>query len=422
METQVEHERPSGINRWRWASAIAVGLDGYNLLAVSAAAIPLERTFHLTSFNATVIATGTLLGALIGGAAAGWTTDRIGRRPVLVWDLRMFVVFSLASALAWSPIVLIISRVLLGIAIGADYAVSPTYIAEMAETRDRGRQLGLMWLLWPLGATASFAWAGLLFPLLPIDIGWRALLGVSVVPAVLALLLRRGMPESSRFLRVKDRVPEAVPLQEPLRFQQGVRSRWILAVGPWFCLAVASYGLGLVLPAALSEGGVTGMYGAIWGAGLVNIAGIAGSAWAMVRLDRRGRRPMQITGFAGAAVIVWLIAVWMGAGLRHYSVILALLMAGQLVSQYGPGTVTGIYPAELFPTRRRASALGVATAVSRMGGIAGALLLDFVNTAVGFPGMLWVAGSFMASGALITIILAKETKNLRLEEISADFG
>jgi putative MFS transporter len=131
---------------------------------------------------------------------------------------------------------------------------------------------------------------------------------------------------------------------------------------------------------------------------------------------------MQIGGFAGACAIAWIIAIWMGAGFRHYAVIILLLMGAECLSQYGPGTVTGVYPAELFPTRRRATALGVATATSRLGGIVGALLLGYVNSRAGFSGMLWVAGAFMGIGALITVALAKETKNLPLEEISTDYA
>lgn len=79
--------RDSLTPRLRWATGIAVGLDGYNLTVVTASLIALTRQFHLSDFATIELALGTLFGSLLGGILAGTLTDHVGRLKVFTYDL-----------------------------------------------------------------------------------------------------------------------------------------------------------------------------------------------------------------------------------------------------------------------------------------------------------------------------------------------
>ncbi|SMC04707.1 MFS transporter, putative metabolite transport protein [Sulfobacillus thermosulfidooxidans DSM 9293] len=429
--------RDSLTPRLRWATGIAVGLDGYNLTVVTASLIALTRQFHLSDFATIELALGTLFGSLLGGILAGTLTDHVGRLKVFTYDLWFFVLFSLTSALSPSFGILLVSRIFLGFAIGADYAIAPAYVAEFSPSKNRGFQLGFIWLMWPIGTTLSFVLSGIIFSVVPPLIAWRIVFALAALPAVVGIWLRKSLPESPRWLIAMGQEDQGHQLidtyqLEPVNysypdphttsFRQSFANRWILILGTWFFLTMASYGMGLILPVMLTRSGLTGQMGAIWGTALVNVGGIVGSFVAMWHLDRIGRKSLQIVGFGIASLMLGLVAALTAASHVAPFVIILLLTVGETMSMYGPGTVTGIYPAELFPTHRRATALGVATAVSRLGAIAGALLFGLINQQGGLSPVAGVAALIMLGGSLLTWIFGTETRQRSLEDLNAPSG
>src|SRR5262249_45075425 len=148
-----------------------------------------------------VIAAAALIGMFFGGCIFGYLTDQIGRRTMYTLDL---IVLGLASAAQYwvnGPWMLLILRLLLGVAVGADYPIASALLTEFAPRRQRGLLLSAMIGAWWLGYTVSFV-AGYLLSALP-GSSWRWMLASSAVPAALVVLLRWGMPESPRWLVAK---------------------------------------------------------------------------------------------------------------------------------------------------------------------------------------------------------------------------
>ncbi len=141
-----------------------------------------------------------------------------------------------------------------------------------------------------------------------------------------------------------------------------------------------------------------------------------GSVWAMLRLDRTGRIYMQVRGFllSGVGLILLAIALWLHE--RNFSLLLGGLMAVNLLNGSGPGTTAGIIPAEIFPTRLRATALGVSTAFSRFGAIAGVFVLDFAEVQWGFGGLLAMAGVAAILGGVLTYLWRYESNQKPLPD------
>jgi MFS transporter, SP family, galactose:H+ symporter len=155
-------------------------LFGYDTGVISGALIFIKREFGLTTTAEEVVVSGVLLGATIGAIIGGKAADRFGRRRVLLVTAAIFGIGALASAVAPSPTILIASRVLLGSAIGLASTNVPVYLSEVAPPNTRGWVVSLFQLAVTVGIVVAYltdyAFAGVE--------GWRWMLGLAVVPAL----------------------------------------------------------------------------------------------------------------------------------------------------------------------------------------------------------------------------------------------
>src|SRR5881227_720819 len=171
-------------------------LFGYDTGVISGALIFIKREFGLTTAAEEIVVSGVLLGATIGAIVGGKAADLFGRRRVLLVTAAIFGLGALASAVAPSPAMLIASRVVLGLAIGLASTNVPVYLAEVAPPHARGWVVSLFQLAVTVGIVVAYltdyAFAGIE--------GWRWMLGLAVVPA---LVFGTGMfflPETPRWL------------------------------------------------------------------------------------------------------------------------------------------------------------------------------------------------------------------------------
>lgn len=118
-------------------SAGGMFCDGYMLGIVAPALAAYGRQHEVSALWSGLIGASALIGLFLGSIAFGWLTDRVGRQTMYLADLLIFVVGSLAQALVTDVAWLFALRLLLGVAIGADYAISPTLLAEFAPRRHR---------------------------------------------------------------------------------------------------------------------------------------------------------------------------------------------------------------------------------------------------------------------------------------------
>ena len=159
--------------------------------------------YHLSAFWTGYLVAGASLGAAVGALAAGPLTDRFGRKSLLMADASIYAIGALLSAFTINAAMLITSRTLIGLAVGADSAIATAYIAEFAPKGRRG-QLSIIqqWMI-TVGILVSYLVALLIFVLAPDSaksVDWRVILGIGAIPAIIAVLLRARMPESPRWL------------------------------------------------------------------------------------------------------------------------------------------------------------------------------------------------------------------------------
>src|SRR5437870_11705833 len=180
------------------ASFAALGglLFGYDTGVISGALIFIKRDFGLTTIAEEIVVSGVLLGATIGAIIGGKAADRFGRRRVLLVTAAIFGIGAIASAVAPTPVILIVSRVVLGVAIGLSSTTVPVYLSEVSPPQARG------WIvsLFQLAVTAGIVSAYLVDYAFASVGGWRWMLGLAVAPA---LVFGTGMfflPETPRWL------------------------------------------------------------------------------------------------------------------------------------------------------------------------------------------------------------------------------
>lgn len=354
----------------------------------------------------------------MGGALVfGPLTDRFGRRFLMIADLAVFVIASLLQFAVNQLWELIALRVVLGIAIGADYPIAGALISEYMPARLRGAAVNSMQAVWFLGATVAYVVGALLFARAD---AWRWILASSALPAAIGLALRSTAPESARWLAARGRVEDAqsvlrVHLNATHTFdhdsvpEAGLRAllappfvgrlafvaaMWLLQVVPLFAMyTFAPIVLtALHIPASSPLGSIAITFGFF-----------AGSLLSMWLVETWGRRPLCIAGFAISSLAFAFVAHVPAGAVVALFVVYAVAI----------GAAAGleiVYPTELFPTSLRASATGIATAISRIGAFAGTFALPLALARFGIASVMWACAILSIIGLVISLPFAPETR------------
>ena len=150
-------------------------LDGYILVIIGIALIQLGPQLKLDTFWKGLIGASALVGLLVGGAVFGYVTDLMGRQLMYQIDLIAIIVLSIAQMFVTSAWELALLRFLIGIAVGADYPIATSLLAEFSPKKYRGFMLGFLICMWYLGAVAAAIVGYALLSAGPA--GWKWMLG-----------------------------------------------------------------------------------------------------------------------------------------------------------------------------------------------------------------------------------------------------
>jgi putative MFS transporter len=187
-------------------------IDGFILGGIGLVMPALTADLELSAVWQGLIGASALIGIFFGGPIGGYLADKIGRKPMFIVDLAIFLVGSAAQFFVAEPWQLFVIRLVMGMAIGADYAIGWPLLAEFSPAHLRGKLLAFQEVAWYVGYLISYALGYFMASAIHAD--WRIILGMSTVPSLIVFLLRLGTPESPRWLLSKGRVEEGMAVAQ----------------------------------------------------------------------------------------------------------------------------------------------------------------------------------------------------------------
>ncbi len=407
--------------------------DGW-ILAVIGIALPLSTTgLGISSTLEALIGSASLIGLFIGGLLFGWVTDKIGRKKMFLATLTTFLVCSVLQFVVTDPLQLFFLRVLLGLAVGADYAVAGAFVAEFNSKERRGPGLAGLLIWWYIGFTVAATLSILVINAMPdtSDL-WRYILASSFVPAAVMLFLRVGLPESPRWLLSKGREQEAREVAEQFLdpvtradlFKEKINSlsygalfssryikKTILTSVFWMAQITPFFAIYIFMPKILQaiNFGSSSKLGEI----LLYVFLLIGCLVGVSLINRLGRRKLLITTFVGQVIPLLILGIWPDS----HSVALIVLCFGIFAFFHAAGsTLQMLYPSEIFPTEIRATGVGFAAGMSRLGAAIGTFLLPIGLTEWGTGAVMLIGAAVSAVGLLVAVAWAPETKGLELSQ------
>ncbi len=356
-----------------FASAIGYGLDGFDLLILSFAISGIITSFHISESKAGWLSTLTLLGAVTGGFVFGILSDKFGRVRMLTWTVVIFAVFTGLSAVAQGYTDLAVYRFVAGIGIGGEFGIGMTLAAEAVPATMRARATSWVGVGFQIGVLAA---AFISAPVLG-AFGWRGLFVIGIFPAFVAVIIRKRLHESPKFLEKQEESgpPSALSSLKMLVENKAIVKITIAMVILTSVQNFGYYGIISWLPRYLSDKQHLGVTkGSLWTA--VTVLGMLLGILVFGQLaDRIGRRPSFWIFLAGASVSV--------LGYSQLSSPTALLIGGFVMGIFANGMLGGYgaLMAELYPTEARATAQNVLFNIGRgIGGFAPVVMAVIAST------------------------------------------
>lgn len=443
-------------------SAGLIALDGFDFFIIGIALPFLEKDFNLTNAEIGSIAVAAIVGSLIGSLTLGAITDKIGRQKMLLIDVFIFIISSAGTALAWDAFSLIFFRFLVGVGIGADYPISVAYITENVPSRLRGRMVIGAFTFQAIGALLGALTGILIINLFTyfqpnsvdflIRYGWRAMLGIGLLLAILVGFLRlQFLLESPRYYIAKGDYenaqlaarkllendiiisPETEPkptentLNYGSLFSPKYLKNTLFASIPWFLQDIATYGIGIFTPTIIAvlafnnkDDFILRQIRSSQGSAIVDIFLILGFIIAVLLVDKVGRISLQITGFIGMTIGLSLLGI-AGDPNVNQQPNLILVFTGFLVFNLlmnaGPNSTTFLLSGEVFPTSIRATGAGLAAAIAKSGAVLGTFLLPILKEYLGVSKLLYILAFCCFLAGILTYLLRIETTGKTLENV-----
>jgi putative MFS transporter len=376
--------------------------------------------------------TGTVLGSFLWG----WLGDRIGRRASILFAGIIFIGTSICGSMPgyiWNFVMCFI----MGLGVGGMLPITYALLAEAIPARHRG------WLMVVIGGDIAGAYiitSWLASELVP-TFSWRILWLLGAPTGVLMVLLNRWIPESPRYLLASGREAEAravmdrygamiVEERSELEVEKDVKSQWLQLFRPpllsqTLAIALLGIGVGLVL----------------FGFNLWIPSNLRKLGFAEVTADRI-LRDSALIGFPFTFVVAWMYGFWsskktiilltsltaaalFGFAIAGDAIVTnrALLYTLLVIPIWGINSVTAVlsvYSSEIYPTRVRSRGTGLAAGASKAGGVMIIALVTYGFAAPSLAGTTLVGAIPMALAALAVLLFGVETRNRRLEQITAE--
>jgi MFS transporter, SP family, galactose:H+ symporter len=425
-------------------------LFGFDTGVISGALPFLRQNWQLTDGDIEWVTTSVLIGALLGAIFSGKLSDSIGRKRMIIINAVIFCIGAAGSAAARSVALLIVMRVVIGVAIGITSYVAPMYIAEISPARRRGGLVTLNQLMITVGILVSY----ITDYFLPNDsnaASWRWMFLVGILPALVLLVGMFFLPETPRWLiskgrqdegkRVLEMVEEPALVGQTLEnirkdmlqeaqsrgramdvFRPWLRVPLIITVGIFFFQQFS--GVNTIIyysPIIFKLSGIVSNQGSILPAIIIGVVNVLSCLLSVFLLDRVGRRRLYIIGICGMIPSLALLGLCfyykdaLGASLPYFAVSSIVAYIAFIAISLAP--LGWLLISEVFPTSVRGVGMSIGS-LSHWGfnAIISFTFLKLVN-GIGIAPTFWLYAGVCVVGLLWGYYFIPETKGKSLEQI-----
>lgn len=442
------------MTRTIWTMAALVSLGGFfDALALELTATLAPGLFHakiITPTTPGLFGTTGLAGfiaALFAGMFVGtilfsYVADLFGRRSIFAISLLWYGTASFVMAFQSTAFGLNLWRFIATVGLGVELVTVDAYLSELVPKMARGKAFAFLLAISAIAGPFAYFLAWQLVPIAPFGIdGWRWVVGVSSLAAIVVWIVRLGLPESPRWLAHRGRIEEAErvtarieervaaeygrPLPRPERplrhnprkgslaeiFNREYRSRTVMLMLFNFFQTVGFYGFFAWVPTLLIAKGIHVIQSLEYGL----IIKVAGFAWPFINMlfADRIERKWQVCGSCFAIAV---FGILFGIQTTPF----ALIVLGTLLSMSTGWLAYSLhnYQAELYPTRIRARAVGFVYSWSRLSGILVGFMVAFFLRQFGVPGVFVFVAACMLVVIVTVAAIGPRTKGLELEAIA----
>jgi len=414
--------------------------DAFDALAIAFVLPVLIGMWHINPAQIGGLISIGYAGQLIGAVGFSSLAENYGRQRVLQWTIAIIGVFSLACAFAWSYQSLFVFRFIQGLGLGAEVPIAATYMNEFSKAQNRGRLVVIFQSVFAFGVMMTALLAIWVVP----HLGWNWMFIIGAIPALLAIFLRRLVPESPRWLAAQGRLGEADAIvgrieQEvsqtstlpslPGSFPPIIKGKahwrdlfsgvylsrtltaWVIA----FATSIVGYGILAWLPTIYRTIYKLPLEQTLQYSFVSYFVGLFGTLSGALLIDRFGRKVCFSISFGGAAIP--LLVLWSIVGRAGAETVVAMASTSLFFISILLGAIY-VYMPEIYPTRMRALGSGTASSWMRIASIVGPLVVGLILSKSGLNSVFLFFAIVAVIGVFVVLAFAIETKGKVLEEIS----
>jgi len=464
-----------------FTAALAGLLFGLDIGVISGAEQFIQKDFGITDRMIEFIVSSLLWGAVAGTLLSGYLSSRLGRKRTMMLAGAIFVIGSLLCAVTPSAELMIAFRFFLGLGVGMASFTAPLYLSEMSPPNIRGAMISMYQLMITIGIVLAFMsntylgsyatfdnvsgihWEThadpnhakqLIVEMEPKTGGhWRMMLGVVAIPALIMFLGVSRLPESPRWLLLRqyseralkvlkrirpteaDARKEVAQIEESLKvpclgfqlFKENANFRRAILLGVGLQVVQQFTGINVIMyyaPRILKAAGFTSTEQQLWGTVLIGLINVLATFIAIAFVDKLGRKKLLYAGFVvmglSMGTVGWLFKIGVGQNesLAYLAVGALLLFIIGFAMSAGP--IMWVICSEIYPLQGRDFGITVSTATNWISNaIVGMTFLSML-TSFGDGNTFLLYGALNILFIVFTIFFVPETKDVSLEEIETN--
>jgi sugar porter (SP) family MFS transporter len=427
-----------------FCSGLSGLLFGYDAGIISGALLFIKQTFPISSEVEGWLVAMVPLGALLSSIISGEISDLFGRKKTLFLTALFFTIGSLLCMVANEVYVLVMGRLILGIAIGVGSSTSPIYTAEVADEKHRGWLVNLFVVFIQIGVFLSFVMSYVL----SYSGNWRLMIGLGIVPALILAIAVFSLPESPRWLIIKNRSKEALAILKTLFSDQEAETRvkdiqdvaikdkvtflklfddrrylkviFIGAAVSFFTQTVGINAFNYYAPTIFQQTGFATPSMATFYTMFMGLMLVISTISSLFFIDRVGRKLPLLIGTVG--ILLTLLMITFGFAFIKNPIALGwtfLMSAIIFMAFHGIsiGPACFLIPSEVFPLRVRGLGMGISVAFNWGANVIVASLVPVVINSAGVAALF---GGFFVITVIAWFVFyfyIPETKETTLEQI-----